>query len=207
MTLSNEWRRMQHYKNIGLKFNKVLDIGAFEGIWAQDFKNIYPDADVLMIEANEEKEEILKNIGPYKIALLGKENNKEVDYYKCLDGMQTGNTIYKENTDFKFAPVKKTTITLPTLLNSEDGYDLIKMDVQGSELDIIKGAVPIIKKTTHLILETQTLNYNDKAPRLTEIVCYLNTLNFSLIDIIDLHYALNNTLFQVDVLFERRIND
>ncbi len=41
--------------------------------------------------------------------------------------MQTGNTIYKENTNFKFAPVKKTTITLPTLLNSEDGYDLIKI--------------------------------------------------------------------------------
>jgi hypothetical protein len=28
-----------------------------------------------------------------------------------------------------------------------------------------------------------------------------------LIDVIDVHYALNNTLFQVDVLFERRIND
>lgn len=79
--------------------------------------------------------------------------------------------------------------------------------IQGSELDIIQGAVPIIKKTTHLILETQTLNFNDKAPRLTEIVCYLNTLNFSLIDVIDVHYALNNTLFQLDVLFERRIND
>ncbi len=73
MTLPNEWRRMQHYKNIGLKFNKVLDIGAFEGIWTNNFKNIYPNADVLMIEANEEKEEILKRIGPYKIALLGKE--------------------------------------------------------------------------------------------------------------------------------------
>ena len=84
-------------------------------------------------------------------------------------------------------------------------FDLIKMDVQGSELDIIKGAVPIIKKTTHLILETQTLNYNDKAPKLTEIVCYLNTLDFSLIDIIDLHYSLNNILFQIDVLFERKI--
>ena len=85
MTLSNEWRRMQHYRNMGLKFDKVLDIGAFEGVWTQNFKNIYPDADVLMIEANEEKEEILKKIGSYKIALLGKENNKEVDYYKCLD--------------------------------------------------------------------------------------------------------------------------
>jgi hypothetical protein len=79
------------------------------------------------------------------------------------------------------------------------------MDVQGSELDIIQGAVPIIKKTTHLILETQILNFNDKAPRLTEIVCYLNTLDFSLVDIIDLHYSLNNILFQIDVLFERKI--
>ena len=49
MTLPNEWRRMQHYKNIGLKFNRVLDIGAFEGIWTNNFKNIYPNADVLMI--------------------------------------------------------------------------------------------------------------------------------------------------------------
>jgi FkbM family methyltransferase len=156
-----------------------------------------------MIEANTEKEDILKQIGNYKIALLGSEDNKEVDYYKCKDGIPTGNSIYKENTTFTFEPEKRKSITLPTLLGSNNGFDLIKMDVQGSELDIIKGALPIIKNTKYLLLELQTYSYNKGAPQIEEVISYLHNLNFGFIDLFDLMYS-NNHLIQVDGLFINR---
>ena len=193
-------KRLNHYKNEKVKFNKVLDIGAYEGGFAKLVKFIFPKADILMIEANEDKEKILKEVGKYKIALLGNEDNKEVDYYNCLGDYQTGNTIYKENTPYKFEIKKKKTVTLSTLLGSNEGYDLIKMDVQGSELDIIKGALPIIKNSKYLLLELQTLMFNKGAPRIEEVISYLNNINFKFIDIFDLMYS-GNSLIQVDGLF------
>ena len=39
MNLSQE-DRFNFYKKIGIKFNKVLDIGAYEGHWKDMFKSI-----------------------------------------------------------------------------------------------------------------------------------------------------------------------
>ena len=196
-------KRFNHYKNLNIDFKNVLDIGAYEGQWSRLFTSIYPDANVLMIEANTEKEKTLKEIGNYKIALLGAKDNEEVDYYKCLNGVPTGNGIYPENTEYQFQPEKRKAITLTTLLGSEKGFDLIKMDVQGSELNIIKGALPIIKNTKYLLLELQTFQYNKGAPLIEEVVSYLHGLGFGFVDLFDLMYS-NNHLIQVDGLFINR---
>ena len=201
--MENQRKRLQYFKKINIDFKKVLDIGAYEGEWTKMFKSFYPEADVLMLEANIDKESFLKDIGQYKIAVLGKEDNKEVDYYKCLDGVPTGNGIYEENTQFKFEPEKRTSTTLTTLLGSNDGYDLIKMDVQGSEKDIIEGSLPIIKNTKFLLLEMQTVQYNKGAPRLSEMIHYLHSIDFEFIDIFDLKYD-RDCLIQMDALFINR---
>jgi len=201
--MDNQRKRLEYYKKVNIDFKKVLDIGAYEGEWTKMFKSFYPEADVLMLEANTDKESFLKDIGEYKIAVLGKEDNKEVDYYKCLDGVPTGNGIYPELTEFKFSPEKRTSTTLTTLLGSNDGYDLIKMDVQGAEKDIIEGALPIIKNTKFLLLEMQTVQYNKGAPRLSEMIHYLHSIDFEFIDIFDLKYD-RDCLIQMDALFINR---
>ena len=201
--MDNQRKRLEYYKKVNIDFKKVLDIGAYEGEWTKMFKTLHPESDVLMIEANTDKESFLKDIGKYKIAVLGKEDNKEVDYYKCLDGVPTGNGIYEELTEFKFSPEKRTSTTLTTLLGSNDGYDLIKMDVQGAEKDIIEGALPIIKNTKFLLLEMQTVQYNKGAPRLSEMIHYLHSIDFEFVDIFDLKYD-RDCLIQMDALFINR---
>jgi FkbM family methyltransferase len=201
--MDNQRKRLEYYKKVNIDFKKVLDIGAYEGEWTKMFKSLYPETNVLMLEANIEKESYLKNLGEYKIAVLGKEDNKEVNYYKCLDGVPTGNGIYEENTQFKFYPEKRISTTLTTLLGSNDGYDLIKMDVQGAERDIIEGALPIIKNTKFLLLEMQTVQYNKGAPRLSEMIHYLHSIDFEFIDIFDLKYD-RDCLIQIDALFINR---
>ena len=113
MNLSQE-ERLSFYKKIGINFKQVLDIGAYEGHWKSMFKNIYPDSEVLMIEANKDKENILKSKGSYFIGLLSSEDNKEVDYFKCNSPKtpQTGNSIFLENTSHKFIPEKRKTTKL-----------------------------------------------------------------------------------------------
>jgi len=201
--MDNHRKRLEYYRKVNINFNKVLDIGAYEGEWTKTFKYYYPTADVLMIEANTEKESILKEIGNYKIAVLGKTDDEEVNYYKCLDGVPTGNGIYPENTDYKFEPEKRKAITLSTLLGSDEGFDLIKMDVQGAERDIIQGSLPIIANTKFLLLELQTVQYTKGTPRFSEMVAYLHDLGFEFVDIFDLKYD-RDCLIEMDCLFINR---
>ena len=201
--MDNHRKRLEYYRKVNINFNKVLDIGAYEGEWTKTFKYYYPTADVLMIEANTEKESVLKEIGNYKIAVLGKTDDEEVNYYKCLDGVPTGNGIYPENTDYKFEPEKRKSITLSTLLGSDDGFDLIKMDVQGAERDIIQGSLPIMANTKFLLLELQTVQYTKGTPRFSEMVAYLHDLGFEFVDIFDLKYD-RDCLIEMDCLFINR---
>ena len=177
--------RFNYYKSLGINFKKVLDIGAYLGTWKDMFQKIFPEAEILMIEANQEKEEILKKKGKYFIALLGAEDER----------------IFIENTNYKFRPEKKKTIKLSTLLKNQSGFDLIKIDTQGSELDILKGSIEIVEKTKFLLLELSIVEYNFKAPRYLQVIKYLEENNFKLIDIFDLHYR-NGSLIQIDGFFK-----
>lgn len=194
-------KRLTRLKQKDVEINSVLDIGAYHGDFVKLIKHIYPKVTSLMIECNEQKEERLKKVGDYKIALLGKQDDEIVDYYHCLEEFQTGNGIYKENSPFKFTVEKRNTITLSTLLGSDKGYDFIKMDVQGAELDIIKGGLPIIKNSKYLLLEMQLLMFNKGAPRIEEVISYLHSIGFKFIDIFDFIYEGSQDLIQIDGLF------
>ena len=198
------FKRLRFYKSKGINFKNVLDIGACNGSWSLLVKSIFPGVNILMLEANNDKEHILKKIGNYKIALLSSEANKEVNYYKSLSDDASGNSIYLENTNYKFIPEKRITTTLKLIVPKDVNYDLIKMDVQGSELDIIKGGLDIIKKTKFLLLELQIFEYNKDAPMLSEVLTYLKNINFDLVDVFDLLYSSSGSLIQIDGFFVNR---
>ena len=197
-------KRLNFYKKNDINFKKVLDIGAYKGEWKDLFQKIFPESDILMIEANKDKEDILKKKGNYIIALLGSEDGKEVDYFKCTDDkIDTGNSVYLENTSMKFNPEKRKTKKLSSLLDPNDKFDLIKIDVQGSEIEVIEGGESIIKNSNFLLVELSLQNYNEGAPKLLEVINKLNEYNFELIDIIDRNYR-NNVLVQIDGIFKNK---
>jgi FkbM family methyltransferase len=197
-------RRLAYLRSTGVQLSRVLDLGAFEGNWTKLIKSFYPQAQVIMVDANTEKEKFLRPMGNFHIAVLGDADGREVDYYKCQDGDEgSGNGIYRENTAFTFAPEKRKCITLSTLLGSTEGFDLIKMDVQGAELDVIRGGLPIVTNSRYLLLELQTHNYNLGAPHFEEVVAFLHGHGFGVVDIVDLMYS-GDKLIQVDVLFRNK---
>ena len=55
------------------------------------------------------------------------------------------------------------------------------MDVQGAEMDILKGAHETLKSVQHLILELQHVKYNTGAPLCDEVIGYLDTIGFRLV--------------------------
>jgi hypothetical protein len=56
--------------------------------------------------------------------------------------------------------------------------DMIKMDVQGAELDVLKGAEETLKTAQHVILELQRVEYNKGAPLKDTVIEYMDGLGF-----------------------------
>lgn len=206
--------RMNHLKSLGVEPKFILDVGAHVASWSKQAKEVYPDSEYLLIEANEENEPVLLQSGfPYRIALLGDEK-KSVDYYAIKPtgkNHNTGNSIFKENTSHysgdKYVVRNLPMTTLDSVLETHwvQEPDFLKMDVQGAELIILDGAPQTLKTLDYVLLETQLVEYNDKAPLFTEVNAHMDKLGFQMMDLWGMHYfPQTSALFQLDILYARK---
>lgn len=196
--------RLKALRDNGFNPSKILDIGAYSGEWSQGIKEIFPNSEIFMIEGNSDHKKSLKQTGfPYGIYMLS-DKEKTAVYYKTTSDITTGNSLYRENTEY-FADdlcysKKVECKTLDSICN--ETYDLIKLDVQGSEKDIILGGVNTIRKCKYLICELSVQEYNIGSPYIFEVQSLLENLGFRLYDIIDLNYdPYTGKLLQTDFMF------
>jgi len=183
-------KQMKSVQNIKPKV--VYDIGACVLHWTDKAKLVWPDANFYAFEAMDSTEFLYKEEGiPYNMGLLSNQDNKEITFYENNEH-PGGNSYYRENTEFSPAAavlfsdahrVVKQSMTLDTVVKQRNFLlpDLIKMDVQGAELDILKGATETIKHCRDLILEIAHVEYNKGAPHKDEIIAYVESLGFKLV--------------------------
>lgn len=62
--------------------------------------------------------------------------------------------------------------------------DLMKIDVQGSELDILRGAKECLQHCKDIFIEMQHMEYNKGAPHVDEVSKYLNECGYRLVEVI-----------------------
>ncbi len=182
----------------------VLDIGANIGQFYLDCKSIYPDAKYHLIEGNTMCENSIKELGvDYSMVLLS-DDVKEVNFWmRTDDPFATGNSIYKENTQYykNSLSVKKWTKTLDLLFENQS-FDLIKIDTQGSELDILKGGEKLVKSAKGILLEVSYSQYNDGSPLSEEVIEYMNKIGFTKSIVIDsISHPETGLHIQDDILF------
>jgi FkbM family methyltransferase len=184
----------------------ILDIGANVGQFYNEIKNIFPNSYYYLIEGSESCEVVLETFNvDYSICLLS-DSEKEVDFYiRKNEPRCTGNSIYRENTSFydddQIIVEKKQTKTLSNLLNNQT-FDLIKIDVQGSEIDIINGGLDIIKEAKGILMEVSLMEYNQNAPTKDFVYEYMDNLGFKPVELIgNINHPLTYELIQQDILF------
>ena len=200
----NQHNRFEYYKKqYNYNPKNILDIGALDGRWTICLSQIFDEAKFLMVEANEEMKNILDKTGfNYIICALSSEV-KEANYYK-LPG-HAGNGLYFEKNSVNSKINKVKTETLNSLLDSNYTYNIIKLDVQGSELDILKGGMSFLKKADFILTECSLVEYNVGAPLFRDQLDFFEKNNYKFFDIIDLLYDKKGQLIQIDALFKNNL--
>jgi FkbM family methyltransferase len=187
-----------------------IDVGAYHGEWALMFRSVFPEAKVLMVEAQSGKEALLRDLAEsssghleYAMAVLGDEDGKEVTFYE----METGSSICEEQSHFPRNAVTNKLVTLGTLLASRPDFQnasMIKLDTQGSELSILHGCPNLLQTVGVILLEVSLVATNKGAASFAEVVAFLNSAGFDLFDICNLLRRKDRVLWQADLLFIRR---
>ena len=191
---------------------RILDIGANIGQFHQLAKAAYPSSFVFSIEASEACEpELQKVTSHYYIGLLARER-KTYEFYSrqdCATG--TGDSLYRELTpwynDQNVKVIEKQGIPLDDLFTEESEFDLIKIDTQGSELDIISGGKALCQRAKGIILEVSLVPYNDGAPLKDEVLAYMQTLGFAPKETLGIErHPITGDIIQENTLFVRNDN-
>jgi len=190
-----------------IEIEQVLDIGAYRGEFSDIIDDVWPNAKVQQFEADERnKDYLLPNA---KIAVLGDEE-KTIELHTIEDtgyGSTTGTSIFKEQTEFYENSQSKlcnmTTLDKVVDMSGDWRKGLVKIDTQGSELLILKGATEFLKKNPRfIILECSYIEYNKGAPLIYESFDFMRSIGYRPMDIVGMTHADDGKLIQSDILFE-----
>jgi FkbM family methyltransferase len=203
---------LKNMRRLGFRPAAIVDIGAHVGEWSLLVHTVFPEASVLMLEAQESKAPALDKIGrahpgkiSHRIALLGPENRDSVPFNEC-DNAPTGSSVlaFTSREPLKFHVVQRRMEALDSVLASTGlaRPDFLKLDVQGFELEILKGAPNALATAEAVLLELSTIAQYEAAPLFHEVVAFMNSQGYHVFDICTLmRQRTENTLVQVDVIF------
>ncbi len=169
-------------KASGFEPKVIYDIGCCVRHWTTLAESIWPNAKYILFDAFDKAEFLYQNYD-YHLGVLGNENDKIVKFYQN-DYCPTGNSYYKENNDSVFPEhiyKEYKMMTLDTIVAQRNFPlpDFIKIDVQGSEKDVLAGAIQTIKSSQHMIVEMQNVDYNRDAPKVFQTLPYIESLGFT----------------------------
>jgi FkbM family methyltransferase len=180
----------------------IIDIGVADGtpeLYAQ-----YSQKKFLLVEANPQYKETLQNLveninAELEMVFCGAEEGTEIlQLYK--DGRKASKHVKRDEQplDNVSVPVKR----LDDLIVKHKFLPpyLVKIDVEGAELEVLKGAEHILPDAVAVIVETSVAPRFDDQPTFAEVVWFMHQHGFALFDIWDgaIKY---NRLLHLDLVF------
>lgn len=204
---------LEYVRDLGFAPSLIVDVGAHAGSWTEMALDVFPGAGVLMIEPQPEMREALRAVSArypsvrhVEVAAGAREEERYQTIWPDLQGSSFLPTPTAERIasgEQRLAPVR----TLDRLLE-EDGRgtpDLVKLDVQGFELEVLKGAPSILGRCELMILETSLYEFLDDIPLLREVIDFMGDHGYEIYDLAGrIRRPVDAALGQLDVAFALR---
>jgi len=196
-------------KKQGIEPAQIVDIGASNGVWTRDCLRVFPDAEYLLVDPLEENRPFLQELqrkGSKIKTWIGALGAKAGKLPLNVHGDQSSflRSEYSENEaqGIRYVEVR----TLDSFL--ENGTirppGMIKADVQGYEIEALRGAEKCLESAELLLLEVSYRNIYEEGPLAHEAISYAGSKGFRILDICT--YALrpfDGELAQSDILFAK----
>ena len=118
----------------------------------------------------------------------------------------TGSSVLWENSNVPRRTIKLAMTTLDRIIEGQEfpPPQLIKLDVQGYELEVLKGGVRALASAEFVLLEVSVWQYNERSPLIDEVVAFMSGAGFATYDLFDINRRPDGTLLQLDLLFIRK---
>ena len=175
----------------GFAIDCAVDCGANEGDWAREFLGVYPHAKLVLVEAQESmrgKLEAVKAVFPETRVHIGGVGREHAEKLFTFWPDRKGSTFLQGEDGQARAEGRQvpTAIdTLPDILRMAGAPvpQLVKMDIQGFELEALEGMGPMLKQVGALILESDLYSFLPGQPQADVLTTWLAARGFFIYDV------------------------
>jgi len=207
--ISPSYEHIKVFKKIK-NIKTFIDVGSNKGQFSLLINNLYPKSKVLAFEPLNEEFKILKkiflknkNISTYNFAL----GNKNTSMYMYESNKTDSSSFLRPSyTQIKFFPntfvKQKIKVNIKKLKNFTKKLKkpiFLKIDVQGFELEVLKGSD--LTQFKFIYLEASYKKLYTNQPLITHISKFLKSKNFKLVSRFNLIKDYSQNSIQADFLF------
>ena len=191
----------------GVRPELVFDVGAYQGDFARTCRSLWQQSDIACFE-----------VQPAPLARLraGFANDPKFRAWPCLLGaslkdqvplhlVETASSVLDEHIQHDYPVACFPMRTVDDVVQRDYGGrapGLLKLDVQGYELEVLKGAEGSLKGMRVILLETNFLDIYRNVPLVGEVMHWLRERGWVAYDICGLtRRPLDRALWQADMIF------
>jgi FkbM family methyltransferase len=190
----------------GIAVGTVVDIGASTGLWSQSVMPYFPDAHYLLVEAQKLHENDLKRFvaahpkAQYVLKAAGE--NAGTIFFD--DAEAFGGLAMNERSREGLVEVPVCRIDDEITARRLPGPYLLKFDVHGFEMPILRGAEQMLKNTSLIIMECYNFEIAPESLLFHDMCRHFHQLGFRVADMSEpLWRPLDHMLWQMDIFFVR----
>jgi len=199
-------------KNMGFTPLHIVDVGANHGTWTREALNHFPEAYYTLLEPQNWLKKSFQDI---------LDANSKVQYYPVGAGEKEGSfqfTIVErdDSCSFRYSQeeakaaglkqIEIPVVTLNNLLSNSDlpVPDIIKIDAEGLDIEVLKGASNYFGKTEIFMVEAGVVNKSFDNSFL-KILNFMDENNYRLFDITDINRPFKpQVLWLVELVFVKK---
>lgn len=197
---------LRRLANAGFRFRQIIDVGAHRGEFAKECLNVWPNSRVLCFEAHRAAVEHLREFSTSQPrisiveALVGAASQERV----ALNVADTASSVLTEHVTTDLPVEHHDMVALDEIpeLRDAESIGLLKIDVQGYELEVLRGAEQLLCRTQAILVELNLIDIHRDVPLMPEVVGWLHDRGFTPYDVAGLtRRPLDQALWQADLVF------
>jgi FkbM family methyltransferase len=199
---------LERLKRLGFHPANILDVGANKTLWSRSAREVFPQAGFLLIEP---QVEMLPNLQAFcagaancrwELAAAGPVAG-ELVLNVWHDHLAGSSLLAVADADAVCERRSVPIVTIDSLYPSPQSLpDLVKLDVQGFELEALKGATTLFGKTDCFVMEVGLYATVPDRPLVSDVIAFMNERNYKVFDIPGfLRRPLDGALGEIDLAF------